>query len=115
MQTLLNEILEEVRPLIGKGKVADYIPALADVPANQLGIAVYGNDGSYHCAGDARVPFSVQSISKVFSLVQAIGHSGKPFGSGWGMSLRVSRSTRWYSWSSSAGGRVTRSSMQGHW
>ena len=27
MQTLLNEILEEVRPLIGKGKVADYIPA----------------------------------------------------------------------------------------
>ena len=52
MQTLLNEILEEVRPLIGKGKVADYIPALADVPANQLGIAVYGNDGSYYCAGD---------------------------------------------------------------
>lgn len=38
MQTLLNEILEEVRPLIGKGKVADYIPALADVPANQLGM-----------------------------------------------------------------------------
>ncbi len=77
MQTLLNEILEEVRPLIGKGKVADYIPALADVPANQLGIAVYGNDGSYYCAGDALVPFSVQSISKVFSLVQAIGHSGE--------------------------------------
>ncbi|AJG14315.1 hypothetical protein RK21_02807 [Pseudomonas plecoglossicida] len=75
MQTLLNEILEEVRPLIGKGKVADYIPALADVPANQLGIAVYGNDGSYYCAGDALVPFSVQSISKVFSLVQAIGHT----------------------------------------
>ena len=77
MQTLLNEILDEVRPLIGKGKVADYIPALADVPANQLGIAVYGNDGSYYCAGDALVPFSVQSISKVFSLVQAIGHSGE--------------------------------------
>ncbi|GHS84020.1 glutaminase [Pseudomonas sp. PAGU 2196] len=77
MQTLLNEILDEVRPLIGKGKVADYIPALADVPAQQLGIAVYGNDGRYHCAGDALVPFSVQSISKVFSLVQAIGHSGE--------------------------------------
>jgi glutaminase len=77
MQTLLNEILEEVRPLIGKGKVADYIPALADVSAQQLGIAVYSNDGSHYCAGDARVPFSVQSISKVFSLVQAIGHSGE--------------------------------------
>jgi len=30
--------LAEVRPLIGKGKVADYIPALADIPAQQLGI-----------------------------------------------------------------------------
>ena len=31
MQALLNEILDEVRPLIGQGKVADYIPALASV------------------------------------------------------------------------------------
>ena len=53
MQALLNEILDQVRPLIGQGKVADYIPALADVPANQLGIAVYSNDGELYCAGDA--------------------------------------------------------------
>ncbi|WP_439953070.1 hypothetical protein, partial [Escherichia coli] len=26
---MLDEILSQVRPLIGKGKVADYIPALA--------------------------------------------------------------------------------------
>ena len=45
MQALLESILDEVRPLIGLGNVADYIPALADVPADQLGIAVYGNDG----------------------------------------------------------------------
>ncbi|MDM8350614.1 glutaminase B [Pseudomonas sp. sp1636] len=77
MQALLNEILDEVRPLIGQGKVADYIPALADVPANQLGIAVYGNEGELFCAGDAQTAFSVQSIAKVFSLVQAIGHSGE--------------------------------------
>ena len=77
MQALLNEILDEVRPLIGQGKVADYIPALAGVPANQLGIAVYSNDGELYCAGDAYTPFSVQSISKVFSLVQAIEHSGE--------------------------------------
>lgn len=77
MQALLNEILEQVRPLIGQGKVADYIPALADVPANQLGIAVYSNDGELYCAGDADTAFSVQSISKVFSLVQAIQHSGE--------------------------------------
>ena len=45
MQQLLDEILDEVRPLIGQGKVASYIPALAGVPANQLGIAVYSNEG----------------------------------------------------------------------
>ena len=77
MQALLVEILDAVRPLIGQGKVADYIPALADVPAAQLGIAVYGNDGEVFSAGDAHTPFSIQSISKVFSLVQAIGHSGE--------------------------------------
>jgi len=77
MQALLESILDEVRPLIGLGKVADYIPALADVPANQLGIAVYGNDGTAYCAGDADTLFSVQSISKVFSLVQAIDHGGE--------------------------------------
>ena len=57
--------------------MADYIPALADVPANQLGIAVYSNEGELFCAGDADTAFSVQSISKVFSLVQAIQHSGE--------------------------------------
>lgn len=77
MQALLNEILAEVRPLIGQGRVADYIPALSGVPAERLGIAVYGVDGSLHCAGDAAEPFSIQSISKVFSLVQAIQHSGE--------------------------------------
>ena len=37
---LLEEILQQVRPLIGQGKVADYIPALAEVPADRLAIAV---------------------------------------------------------------------------
>jgi glutaminase len=77
MQELLNEILDEVRPLIDQGKVADYIPALGNVEPNQLGIAVYGNSGEIYSAGDARTPFSIQSISKVFSLVQAIDHSGE--------------------------------------
>ena len=77
MQNLLSEILDEVRPLLGRGKVADYIPALADVPADQLGIAVCSADGELYQAGDATTPFSIQSISKVFSLVQAIQHGGE--------------------------------------
>lgn len=77
MQALLQEILDEVRPLLGQGRVASYIPALADVPAEQLGIAVCSADGEVFEAGDAQTPFSIQSISKVFSLVQAIGHRGE--------------------------------------
>ncbi|MDU5192844.1 MAG: glutaminase, partial [Mixta calida] len=37
---LLEEILHQVRPLTRQGKVADYIPALAQVEPDALGIAV---------------------------------------------------------------------------
>ncbi|HAS6335646.1 TPA: glutaminase B [Vibrio vulnificus] len=70
---LLNEILHEVRPLIGRGKVANYIPALARVPAHKLAIAVYTNQGEVIKAGDADEAFSIQSISKVLSLTLAMG------------------------------------------
>lgn len=69
---LLSDILDDVRPLIGKGKVADYIPALADVPNHKLGIAVCYNDGEIIRAGDADEAFSIQSISKVLSLTLAM-------------------------------------------
>lgn len=69
---LLNGILEEVRPLIGQGNVAGYIPALKEVPANRLGVAVCYNDGEIIAAGDAHEPFSIQSISKVLSLTLAL-------------------------------------------
>ena len=65
---LLAGILEEVRPLLGQGKVADYIPALAQVPADRLGIAVCTVEGELFTAGDAFEPFSIQSISKALSL-----------------------------------------------
>ncbi|HMM60942.1 MAG TPA: glutaminase, partial [Candidatus Rifleibacterium sp.] len=65
-QTCIEEILSETRSLIGKGRVADYIPALAEVEPNQVGIAVQTLDGKTFQAGDALIPFSIQSISKVF-------------------------------------------------
>ena len=69
---LLASILEEVRPLLGQGKVADYIPALAQVPADRLGIAVCTVEGELFTAGDAFEPFSIQSISKALSLTLAL-------------------------------------------
>ncbi|WP_456296281.1 glutaminase B [Vibrio sp. AK197] len=70
---MLTTILEEVRPLIGQGKVADYIPALAKVSNHKLGIAVYTNQGDMITAGDAHEAFSIQSISKALSLTLAMG------------------------------------------
>ncbi|EJL6951985.1 glutaminase B [Vibrio cholerae] len=70
---ILASIIEEVRPLTGQGKVADYIPALARVPSEKLGIAVFTNQGEVITAGDAQEGFSIQSISKVLSLTLAMG------------------------------------------
>ncbi|EKF9801582.1 glutaminase B [Vibrio cholerae] len=70
---ILASIIEEVRPFTGQGKVADYIPALAKVPSEKLGIAVFTNQGEVISAGDAQEGFSIQSISKVLSLTLAMG------------------------------------------
>ncbi|EFH73844.1 glutaminase [Vibrio cholerae RC385] len=70
---ILASILDEVRPLTSKGIVADYIPALAKVPSEKLGIAVFTNQGEVITAGDAQEGFSIQSISKVLSLTLAMG------------------------------------------
>ena len=39
-QNILNEIYSEVTSLFGEGKVADYIPALANVEPNQFSMSV---------------------------------------------------------------------------
>ncbi len=68
----LASILDEVRPLVGQGQVASYIPALANVPANQIGVAVCTAEGQLYTAGDCATRFSIQSISKVLSLTIAM-------------------------------------------
>ncbi|GHA76726.1 glutaminase [Formosimonas limnophila] len=68
----LATIFEEVQPLFGKGRVADYIPALARVEPNQFGMAIAMVDGRHYAVGDAHVLFSIQSISKLFTFVLAL-------------------------------------------
>ncbi|AXR08418.1 glutaminase B [Salinimonas sediminis] len=77
MQSLLNNIYQEVIPMLGQGKVADYIPALACVDPHQFGIAICDNEDNLFSVGDAHTAFSIQSISKVFNLVLAINHYGE--------------------------------------
>ena len=69
---LLNDILDQVKPFVGQGHVANYIPALAGVSPHHLGIAVSTFEGEMFVAGDAQQRFSIQSISKVFSLTLAM-------------------------------------------
>jgi glutaminase len=73
---ILHRIHDELRPIIGQGRVASYIPELAKVPADRFAMAVVGIDGSVVSVGDADVPFSIQSISKVFTLVMALQLEG---------------------------------------
>jgi len=72
----LERIAEAVRPSLAEGRVAGYIPALARVDPNRFGIAVVTVDGTVSTAGDARVPFSIQSVSKVFTLTLALAELG---------------------------------------
>ena len=75
-QPVLDRIHAAVKPVIGEGKVASYIPELANVSPNQFGIAVVDLEGNVARAGDADAPFSIQSISKLFSLALAIHLEG---------------------------------------
>ena len=73
LQPLLEEIDATLRPRLGaEGKVAGYIPALARVSPLQFGIALRTHEGEELSAGDAAVPFSIQSVSKLFTLTLAM-------------------------------------------
>ncbi|MGW9271049.1 glutaminase A [Microbacterium sp. NPDC055599] len=58
------------------GRVADYIPVLAEVDPELFGLAVIEVGGGVHDAGDALHPFSIQSISKMFVYALAIQEHG---------------------------------------
>lgn len=75
-QRILESIGQQVQPEFGKGKVADYIPALARVPSKKFGITVATVEGDEFKFGDADEPFSIQSMSKVFALSLALKLEG---------------------------------------
>ena len=58
------------------GKNADYIPYLAKVPSNLFGIAIVTTDNQVLTMGDIKYSFSIQSISKVFSMALAMDEVG---------------------------------------
>lgn len=82
--TLLEQVLADVRPVIGQGRVAGYIPALAAVAADQFGMALADVSGTVTGAGSWHQPSSIQSISKVFSLALTVAIDGESIWQGVG-------------------------------
>ena len=72
----IDEAMTRAAAQLGKGRVADYIPALAKVDPGKLGFALALPDGTVHASGDADEPFSIQSVSKVFTLALALRRVG---------------------------------------
>ncbi len=67
-QTILDEVIAELAHLPVSGRVADYIPELADVNPDQFGLALHCVDGRSFGAGDCDRRFSIQSMAKVLTL-----------------------------------------------
>lgn len=77
LDQLLESVYADIEPFIGEGKVANYIPALAKIDPDKFGMAIVTVDGHVHAIGDAQEAFSIQSISKVFTLTLALGRVGE--------------------------------------
>lgn len=72
----VNAAYQQYRGL-AEGKNADYIPALAKVNSNYFGIALVTPGGETATAGDIEPTFSIQSISKVFTMALVFQESGE--------------------------------------
>ena len=76
LETFLTDLSCQMHETRDRGAVATYIPGLARIDPEQFGIAIRLADGRMLTAGEADVPFSIQSITKVFSLAMALGRFG---------------------------------------
>ncbi len=76
-QRLLEEIYQDIKSYAGKGEPATYIPELAKVNPDQFGMCIHTLKGKKYTFGQADVPFSIQSISKVFSLAMCLSFNGE--------------------------------------
>lgn len=75
-QHVINTIHNNLKQEIDRGLVANYIPELSHIDANNFGIHLKLTSGENFSVGESSVPFSIQSISKVFALSKAFQLNG---------------------------------------
>ncbi len=73
----LDDAILSSKKYIGIGEVASYIPELANVDADNFGVALVKTNGEMVLKGDKDIKFSIQSISKVIDLIIALEDRGK--------------------------------------
>ncbi|MFE7483780.1 glutaminase A [Streptomyces sp. NPDC057552] len=71
----LNRMRAEFGDLPG-GRTADYIPQLGLADPDAFGLALVSMDGHRYSAGEAEVPFTIQSVSKPFIYALALSVLG---------------------------------------
>lgn len=94
--SIIRSVYDEVSRMDDPGQVAQYIPELAGIPSEKLGVHLCTLDGQDYGIGDHQEKFSIQSIAKVLSLTMAfrekgdelwnrvgVEPSGNPFNSLW--------------------------------
>jgi len=75
VEAVVREAYDKFRSDTG-GKNADYIPYLAQVDSKLFGVAIVTTDNQVLTLGDVNYSFSIQSISKVFTLALAMEELG---------------------------------------
>lgn len=75
MQKVLESIVAKNKIWTNKGKVASYIPELAKGNPKALGVCIRDINNKKYCAGDFDLNFTIQSISKVITLICALKDS----------------------------------------
>lgn len=75
IESALNDAYAKFKGL-KEGANADYIPALKKVNSELFGIALVTADGKVYTKGDVDHLFSIQSISKVFTMAHVLQESG---------------------------------------
>lgn len=77
MFNLLDTLVEKNKKYGKEGKLASYIPALLEANPNDLGIYVIDSRGKEYYSGEYNKKFTIQSISKIITLILAIRDNGR--------------------------------------
>lgn len=125
MFDILKRLVDKNKVYGKEGKLASYIPALLKADVNDLGIAIVNLDGDEYFAGNCDEKFTIQSISKIVSLMLALKDNGKenvfkkvnvePTGEGFNsiVKLETTETGRPYNPMINAGAIVTTSLIKG--